>query len=168
MSIRRSTCVAVPSVPLASWIEQFGRVVVEAQASGVPVVASASGALPDVVGRSGLLVPPNDPVALHVGPEPVPRRARSVGPAAPVRAGGGGALLVEEHRRRPDGALPVGHLGAVRGTGGPLTAPMPPGRSAPAVLLDDLGVEVLEAVEVLLEREHPPLPVAEIRPDPPS
>ncbi len=57
--------VAVPSVPLASWIEQFGRVVVEAQASGVPVVASASGALPDVVGRSGLLVPPNDPVALR-------------------------------------------------------------------------------------------------------
>jgi glycosyltransferase involved in cell wall biosynthesis len=57
--------VAVPSVPLASWIEQFGRVVVEAQASGVPVVASASGALPDVVRESGLLVPPNDPVALH-------------------------------------------------------------------------------------------------------
>jgi glycosyltransferase involved in cell wall biosynthesis len=55
----------VPSVPLASWIEQFGRVVVEAQASGVPVVASASGALPDVVGESGLLVPPDDPVALH-------------------------------------------------------------------------------------------------------
>jgi glycosyltransferase involved in cell wall biosynthesis len=57
--------VAVPSVPLPSWIEQFGRVVVEAQASGVPVVASASGALPDVVGESGLLVPPSDPDALQ-------------------------------------------------------------------------------------------------------
>jgi glycosyltransferase involved in cell wall biosynthesis len=56
---------AVPSVPLPGWIEQFGRVVVEAQASGVPVVASASGALPDVVGEAGLLVPPQDPVALH-------------------------------------------------------------------------------------------------------
>ena len=55
---------AVPSVPLPSWVEQFGRVVVEAQASGVPVVASASGALPDVVGDQGLLVPPNDPAAL--------------------------------------------------------------------------------------------------------
>ncbi len=55
---------AVPSVPMAGWVEQFGRVVVEAQASGVPVVASASGALPDVVGDRGLLVPPGDPAAL--------------------------------------------------------------------------------------------------------
>jgi len=57
--------VAVPSLPLAGWIEQFGRVVAEAQASGVPVVASDSGALSDVVGGAGLLVPPGDPVALH-------------------------------------------------------------------------------------------------------
>ena len=55
---------AVPSLPMPGWIEQFGRVVVEAQASGVPVVASASGALPDVVGHAGLLVPPDDPAAL--------------------------------------------------------------------------------------------------------
>jgi glycosyltransferase involved in cell wall biosynthesis len=56
---------AVPSVPLPGWVEQFGRVVIEAQASGVPVVASASGALPDVVGEGGLLVPPDDPRALR-------------------------------------------------------------------------------------------------------
>ena len=54
-----------PSLPLPGWIEQFGRVVAEAQASGVPVVASASGALPDVVGDAGLLVPPGDPAALR-------------------------------------------------------------------------------------------------------
>lgn len=55
---------AVPSVPVPGWLEQFGRVVVEAQAAGVPSVASASGALPDVVATAGLLVPPNDPAAL--------------------------------------------------------------------------------------------------------
>lgn len=55
---------AVPSVPVPGWLEQFGRVVVEAQAAGVPVVASASGALPDVVGSAGLLVAPGDPGAL--------------------------------------------------------------------------------------------------------
>lgn len=55
---------AVPSVPVHGWLEQFGRVVVEGQAAGVPSVASASGALPDVVGDAGLLVPPGDPVAL--------------------------------------------------------------------------------------------------------
>ena len=62
---RRFDVLAVPSVPMPGWLEQFGRVVVEAQASGVPVVASASGALPDVVGEDGLLVPPRDARALR-------------------------------------------------------------------------------------------------------
>jgi lipopolysaccharide heptosyltransferase II len=54
--------VVVPS----TYPESFGRVVVEAQAVGRPVVASRAGALAELVddGRSGLLVPPNDPEAL--------------------------------------------------------------------------------------------------------
>ena len=56
----------VPSRPTAGWLEQFGRVVVEAMACRIPVVASDTGALPDVVGEAGLLVPPDDPDALAV------------------------------------------------------------------------------------------------------
>lgn len=61
---RRFDVLAVPSLALPGLVEQFGRVVVEAQASGVPVVASTVGALPEVVGDGGLLVPPADPRAL--------------------------------------------------------------------------------------------------------
>ena len=44
--------------------EQFGRVIVEAMASGVPVIGSTSGAIPEVIGDAGLVVPEGDAVAL--------------------------------------------------------------------------------------------------------
>jgi glycosyltransferase involved in cell wall biosynthesis len=44
--------------------EQFGRVLVEAMAAGVPVVGSSSGAIPEVIGDAGLVVPEGDPGAL--------------------------------------------------------------------------------------------------------
>lgn len=55
---------AVPSIPTPSWTEQFGRVAVEAMASGIPVVSSDAGALPDVVGGAGIVVPHSDARAL--------------------------------------------------------------------------------------------------------
>jgi glycosyltransferase involved in cell wall biosynthesis len=45
--------------------EQFGRVIIEAQACGVPVIGSRSGAIPDVVGDGGWIVPERDPQALR-------------------------------------------------------------------------------------------------------
>jgi glycosyltransferase involved in cell wall biosynthesis len=46
--------------PRCFWEEQFGLVLAEAMAAGLPVVASTSGAIPEVVGDSGLFFPPGD------------------------------------------------------------------------------------------------------------
>jgi glycosyltransferase involved in cell wall biosynthesis len=54
----------VPSLPVPHWTEQFGRVIPEALDFGLPVVGSASGAIPEVVGDAGLIVAPADHVAL--------------------------------------------------------------------------------------------------------
>lgn len=78
---------AVPSIPTPKWTEQFGRVAVEAMAAGVPVVSSDAGALPDVVGGAGIVVPAGDPIALADALEQAagPRRAELVA-AGLVRA----------------------------------------------------------------------------------
>jgi glycosyltransferase involved in cell wall biosynthesis len=73
---------AVPSRPTPRWQEQFCRVAVEAMASGVPVVASASGSLPEVVGDAGVLVPAGDPAALGAALQDLadrPGRRRELG-----------------------------------------------------------------------------------------
>ncbi len=47
----------VPSRTRPNWKEQFGRVLVEAMACGVPVIGSDSGEIPHVIGRAGLIFP---------------------------------------------------------------------------------------------------------------
>jgi len=55
----------LPSRTTATWAEQFGHVLIEAMAAGVPVVGSSSGAIPDVVGDAGIIVPEGDAAALR-------------------------------------------------------------------------------------------------------
>lgn len=54
----------IPSLTRPNWKEQFGRVIVEAMASGVPVIGSDSGAIPGVIGDAGLISPEGDVDAL--------------------------------------------------------------------------------------------------------
>jgi len=55
----------LPSRTTTTWAEQFGHVLIEAMAAGVPVVGSSSGAIPEVVGDAGVIVPEGDAVALR-------------------------------------------------------------------------------------------------------
>jgi glycosyltransferase involved in cell wall biosynthesis len=56
---RTATLVAVPST-----YEGFGLPAAEAMACGAPLVSTTAGALPEVVGDAGILIPPADPGAL--------------------------------------------------------------------------------------------------------
>ena len=60
----RIDALVLPSLTRRNWKEQFGRVLVEAMASGVPVVGSDSGAIPDVIDDAGLIFPEGDAAAL--------------------------------------------------------------------------------------------------------
>jgi glycosyltransferase involved in cell wall biosynthesis len=49
-----------PSQTVKNWREQFGRMIIEAFACGVPVIGSDSGEIPNVIGQAGRIVPEAD------------------------------------------------------------------------------------------------------------
>lgn len=63
---RAMDVLVLPSLTTRAWKEQFGRVLVEAMACRIPVVGSDSGAIPEVIGDAGRVVPEGDVRALAV------------------------------------------------------------------------------------------------------
>jgi glycosyltransferase involved in cell wall biosynthesis len=61
---RALDCLAVPSLTFPRWKEQFGGVLADGLAMGLPLIGSNSGAIPEVIGSAGLIVPENDSAAL--------------------------------------------------------------------------------------------------------
>jgi glycosyltransferase involved in cell wall biosynthesis len=62
--LRGLDVLVLPSVSRPNWTEQFGRILVEAMACGVPVIGSSSGEIPEVIGQAGLIFPEGDASAL--------------------------------------------------------------------------------------------------------
>jgi len=54
----------LPSRTTPKWKEQFGRILIEAMACGIPVIGSSSGAIPEVIGDAGLVFDEDSPEEL--------------------------------------------------------------------------------------------------------
>lgn len=65
--LRGLDALVLTSRTLPNWKEQFGRVLVEAMACGVPVIGSDSGEIPNVIGDAGLIIPEGNVDALRSG-----------------------------------------------------------------------------------------------------
>ncbi len=85
-------CLVLPSRTQPTWKEQFGRVLIEAMACGVPVIGSTCGEIPNVIGEAGLTFPEEDVAALasHL-------RRLQAAPAEREALGARGRARVLEH-----------------------------------------------------------------------
>lgn len=68
-----ASCLVLASLPVVHWEEQFGMVLIEAMACGLPIVASTSGAIPEVAGPRAAHFAPGDWIGLAERLREVPR-----------------------------------------------------------------------------------------------
>jgi glycosyltransferase involved in cell wall biosynthesis len=62
--LRELDALVLASRTLPRWKEQFGRILIEAMATGLAVVGADSGEIPNVIGDAGLIFPEGDTTAL--------------------------------------------------------------------------------------------------------
>lgn len=62
--ISKFDVLVLPSRTVATWKEQFGHVIIEAMAMGIPVVGSSCGEIPNVIAHPDLIFPEEDATAL--------------------------------------------------------------------------------------------------------
>ncbi|MBN1312501.1 MAG: glycosyltransferase family 4 protein [Anaerolineae bacterium] len=62
---RSLDALVLPARTMSNWKEQFGRMLIEGMACGVPVIGARSGAIPEVIGDAGLTFPEGDANALR-------------------------------------------------------------------------------------------------------
>jgi glycosyltransferase involved in cell wall biosynthesis len=62
---RAADVFVLPSIATDTWQEQFGMSLIEAMACGRPIITTASGAIPEIVGDAARLCQPNDFLSLY-------------------------------------------------------------------------------------------------------
>ncbi len=62
--ISKFDVLVLPSRTVATWKEQFGHVIIEAMAMGIPVIGSSCGEIPNVIAHPDLIFPEEDAEAL--------------------------------------------------------------------------------------------------------
>ncbi len=64
MELAKFDVLVLPSRSVATWKEQFGHVIIEAMAMGIPVIGSSCGEIPHVIACEDLIFPESDSTAL--------------------------------------------------------------------------------------------------------